>query len=113
MSYRSHRVVHGRNVTVRQLRVAQGRVRMYTFLTGEGSAALLKYGQGRTDRTSQSNIQNYTKLQGHSYRISQINCLGIVCQGHKVKVHAKSLRKSLNFQCLKCADINAEEEHKF
>ena len=36
---------------VRQLRVAQGRVRTYTFLTGEGSAALLKKGQGRTDRT--------------------------------------------------------------
>ena len=37
----------------------------------------------------------------------------IVCQGHRVKVHAKLLGKSLNFQCLKCADINAEEEHKF
>ena len=36
---------------VRQLRVAQGRVRTYTFLTGEGSAALLKNGQGRTDTT--------------------------------------------------------------
>ena len=36
---------------VKQLRVAQGRVRTYTFLTGEGSAALLKNGQGRTDRT--------------------------------------------------------------
>ena len=36
---------------VRQLRVAQGRVRTYSFLTGEGSAALLKNGQGRTDRT--------------------------------------------------------------
>ena len=35
----------------RQLRIAQGRVRTYTFLTGEGSAALLKNGQGRTDRT--------------------------------------------------------------
>ena len=35
----------------RQLRVAQGRVRTYTFLSGEGSAALLKNGQGRTDRT--------------------------------------------------------------
>ena len=63
--------------------------------------------------TSQSNILNYPKLQGHSYGTSQINCLGIVCQGHKVKVHAKLLGKSLNFQCLKCADINAEEEHKF
>ena len=36
---------------VRQLRVAQGRVRTYTFLMGEGSAALLKNGQGRTYRT--------------------------------------------------------------
>ena len=36
---------------VRRLRVAQGRVRTYTFLTGKGSAALLKNGQGRTDRT--------------------------------------------------------------
>ena len=36
---------------VRQLRVAQGRVRMCTFLTGEGSAVLLKNGQGWTDRT--------------------------------------------------------------
>ena len=35
---------------VRQLRVAQGRVRTYRFLTGEGSAALVKNGQGRTDR---------------------------------------------------------------
>ena len=34
---------------VRQLRVAQGRVRTYTFLTGEGRAALLKNGQGKTD----------------------------------------------------------------
>ena len=37
---------------VRQLRVAQGRVRTYTFLTGKGSAALLKNGQGKTDRTA-------------------------------------------------------------
>ena len=39
---------------VRQLRVAHGRVSTYTFLTGEGSAALSKNGQdktGRTDRT--------------------------------------------------------------
>ena len=36
---------------VRQLRVAQGWVRTYTFLTGEGSEVLLKNGQGRTDRT--------------------------------------------------------------
>ena len=36
---------------VRQLRVAQGRVRTYTFLTGEGSAVLLKNAQGSTDRT--------------------------------------------------------------
>ena len=35
---------------VRQLRVAQGRVRTYTFLTGEGSAALLKNAQGSTGR---------------------------------------------------------------
>ena len=28
-------------------------------------------------------------------------------------MHAKLLGKSLNFHCLKCADINAEEEHKF
>ena len=44
------RAVHGRNVMVRQLRVAQSRVRTYRFLTGEGSAALLKNGQCRTDR---------------------------------------------------------------
>ena len=36
---------------IRQLRVTQGRVRMYTFLTGEGSGALSKNGQGRKDRT--------------------------------------------------------------
>ena len=36
---------------VRQLRVAQGRVMTYTFLTGMGSETLLKNGQGRTDRT--------------------------------------------------------------
>ena len=39
---------------VRQLRVAQGRVRTYTFLTGEGSAAVLKNGQGRTDSTDRT-----------------------------------------------------------
>ena len=36
---------------VRQLRVAQSRVRTYTFLIGDGSAVLLKNGQSRTDRT--------------------------------------------------------------
>ena len=36
---------------VRQLRVAQSRVRTYAFLTEEGSAALLKNGQCRSDRT--------------------------------------------------------------
>ena len=45
---------------VRQLRVAQGRVRTYTFLTGEGSAVLLKNGQGRTDRKDIA--EQYPKL---------------------------------------------------
>ena len=81
---------------------------------GQCSAMEERTRQDRQDRTSQSNIQNYMKLQGHSYRIiGQINRLGIECQGNKVKMHAKLLGKSLNFQCLKCADINAEEEHKF
>ena len=44
------RLVHGRNVMVRQLRVTQGRVRTYRFLAGEGSTVLLKEGQCRTDR---------------------------------------------------------------
>ena len=49
---------------VRQLRVVQGRVRMYTFLTGEDSAALLKNRQGRTDRTDIQDIaQQYSELQ--------------------------------------------------
>ena len=39
------RAVHERNVMVKQLSVAQGRVRTYRFLTGEGSAALLKNGK--------------------------------------------------------------------
>ena len=39
---RPGRAVHGRNVMVRQLRVAQYRVRTYTFLLGEGSTGLLK-----------------------------------------------------------------------
>ena len=42
--------VHGRNVMIRPLRVAKGRIRTYRFLTGVGSAALLKNGQCRTDR---------------------------------------------------------------
>ena len=46
--------VHGRNVMVRLLRVFQGRVRTYRFLTGEGSAALLKNRQCRTDRAGHS-----------------------------------------------------------
>ena len=48
---------------VRQLMVAQGRVRTYTFLTGEGSAALLKNRQGRTDRTDIQDIAGqYSEL---------------------------------------------------
>ena len=35
---------------IRQIRVAQGRVMTYRLLLGEGSAALEKNGQGRTDR---------------------------------------------------------------
>ena len=34
--------------------VAQGRVRTYMFLKGDGSAVLLKNGQGRTDRTDRT-----------------------------------------------------------
>ena len=45
---------------VRQLRVAQGRVRTYMFLTGEGSAALLKNNQGRTD--IQDIAEQYSEL---------------------------------------------------
>ena len=63
---RQGRAVHGRNVMVRQLRVAQGRVRTYTFLTREGQYSDIeeRTRQGRQDRTSQINIQNHTKLQG-------------------------------------------------
>ena len=45
------KAVHGRNVMVRQLKVAQGRARIYRFLTGEGRAALLKNRLCRTDMT--------------------------------------------------------------
>ena len=88
---------------VRQLRVAQGRFRTYRFLTGEGSAALVKKGQGRTDRAGHRRaIFRITRHYKDIYIASATltNCLGNVCQGHKFRVHAKLLGKSLNFQCL-------------
>ena len=44
---------------VRQLRVAHGRVMTYRFLTGEGSTALVKNGQGRA---GQDIAEQYSEL---------------------------------------------------